>query len=159
MTPIYKKVYDLNKHEAKLIRGIIRLAINHINMTEKGFTTPFKAKISDIEWTEYPSVFRNSDYRLSFEYNNALVSCIVQGYAVADVCKGNNILSNGEYIRTASLTFKEYRSEKPITSLFNRRIFINFTLEYDPLIRNIQEGTIEGALLKGVELYNNRDVY
>lgn len=159
MTPIYKKLYDLNKHEAKLIRDIIRLSINHINMTEIGFKTPFKDKISDIEWTEYTSAFRNKDYRLSFEYNNALVSCIVRGYAVADVCRGANLLSNGEYIRTASLKFEEYRSEKPITSLFNRRIFINFTLEYDPLICDIQEGTIEGALLKTAKIWNNREAY
>lgn len=159
MTPIYKKVYDLNKHEAKLIRGIIRLAIDKIIKTEQVHKNSFKIKISDIEWAEYPNAFRNSDYLLSFIFNNVIVSCIVSGYAVADICKGNNILSTGEYIRTASLTLKQYRSEKPLNHLFDRKVFINFTLEYDPLIRNIQEGTIEGALLKGVELYNNRDVY
>lgn len=159
MTPIYKKVYDLNKHEAKLIRGIIRLAMDKIIKTEQVHKNSFKNKISDIEWSEYPSVFRNSDYRLSFEYNNVLVNCIVRGYAVADICRGANLLSNGEYIRTATLTLTQYRSEKPVSSLFERRIFINFSLEYDPLIHDIQEGTIEGALLKAVKLYNNRDVY
>ena len=159
MTPIYKKLYDLNKHEAKLIRDLIRLSINHINMTEKGFKISLKPKISDIEWVEYPSVFRNSDYRLSFEYNNALVSCIVRGYAVAEVCRGANLLSNGEYIRTASLKFEEYRSEKPITSLFNRRIFIDFTLEYDPLIRNIREGKITAESLLSMQITRKTEVY
>lgn len=159
MTPIYKKVYDLNKHEAKLIRGIIRLAMDKIIKTEQVHKNSFKNKISDIEWNEYPNVFRNSDYRLSFEYNNVLVYCIVRGYAVADICRGANLLSNGEYIRTATLTLTQYRSEKPVSSLFERQIFINFSLEYDPLIHDIQEGTIEGALLKAVKLYNNRDVY
>lgn len=159
MTPIYKKVYDLNKYEAKLIRGIIRLAMDKIIKTEQVHKNSFKNKLSDIEWVEYPSVFRNSDYRLSFNFNNVLVSCIVRGYPVADICKGNNVLSNGEYIRTASLSIKQYRSEKPVTILFERRVFIDFSLEYDPFIHNIQEGTIEGALLKAVKLYNNRDVY
>lgn len=159
MTPIYKKLYDLNKHEAKLIRDIIRLSINHINMIENGFKKPFKPKISDIEWTEYTSAFRNNEYRLSFEYNNALVSCIVRGSAVTDVCRGANLLSSGEYIRTASLKFKEYRSEKPITSLFNRRIFINFTLEYDPLIRNIKEGKITAESLLSMPITRKHEVY
>lgn len=159
MTPIYKKIYDLNKHEAKLIRGIIYSSISLINRNERVVKNSIKPKISEIEWTEYPSVFRSSDYVLSFQYNNVLVVCKINGYVVAEVCRGANLLSNGEYIRTASLIFREYRSERSLTGLFDSRVFINFTLEYDPLIRDIQEGTIEGALLKGVELYNNRDVY
>ena len=159
MTPIYKKLYDLNKHEAKLIRGIISLAMDKIIKVEQVHKNSFKNKLSDIEWVEYPSIFRNSDYRLSFNFNNVLVSCIVRGYAVTDICKGNNVLSNGEYIRTASLKLNQYRSEKPVTILFERRVFIDFSLEYDPLIRDIQEGTVEGALLKAIKLYNNRDVY
>lgn len=159
MTPIYKKIYDLNKHEAKLIRFIIRLAMDRIIKLEQVHKNSFKTKLSDIEWVEYPSIFRNSDYRLSFNFNNVLVTCIVRGYAVTDVCKGNNLLSTGEYIRNASLKFNQYRSEKPVTSLFERRVFIDFSLEYEPLIRDIQEGTIEGALLKATEIWNKREAY
>ena len=142
MTPIYKKIYDLNRHEAKLIRDIIRFSIDKINRNERVLRKIDKAKISAIEWAEYPSVFRSSDYVLSFEYNNILVVCKVNGYAVGEVCRGANLLSNGEY-----------------TGLFDSRVFINYTLEYDPLIRDIKEGSIRGALLKATEIYNKREVY
>ena len=159
MTPIYKKIYDLNKHEAKLIRDIIYSSISLINRNERVLKNRIKAKISSIEWAEYPSVFRSSDYVLSFQYNNVLVVCKINGYVVAEVCRGANLLSNGEYIRTASLIFREYRSERSLTGLFDSRVFINYTLEYDPLIRDIKEGSINGALLKATEIYNKREVY
>lgn len=159
MQPIYKKIYDLNKHEAKLIRGIIRLAMDRIIKIEQVHKNSFKNKLSDIEWVEYPSIFKNSDYRLSFNFNDVLVSCIVRGYAVADICKGNNVLSNGEYIRTASLTLNQYRSEKPVLSLFERRVFINFTLEYDTNISHITESKLDVSKLQLHNIFCKREAY